>query len=377
MIPPKFITQHPYYKIHSNSANSILYKEKTENQKYEKPVDVLFLSDIDGTWLANSKKTPDSKKIKDILNENVQKLIKDAKEKNINLMLAYITGRPSSRLMEVGLPKPDFSIVQNGGEIYKGYPKDKTQNMPEWVKLNKETHFDAKILEKAIKELSDNPKFKNLKVVGVGDVVHNPEASACDYMKTICIKNNSIKRTLGEKYNKTPFHETKQVCKYVLALQRTLQDNGMVKGKNYIMAAPSSFTSAPYVEINISSPKSQKEEAIKFLMKHINQNGGNIKNKNTIIACNGQNDITMCTDRTSGNGYGDGRRLIIVGDNVKLRQKASALFNNDIIMRPASEPSSLGVLIGLKEHLNNIWNKIQKKQDKTASNPPAFKGNKI
>ena len=63
----------------------------------------------------------------------------------------------------------------------------------------------------------------------------------------------------------------------------------------------------------------------------------------------------MCPD--------DGRRLIILGNNKELKEKTSHLHNDRVIARPADEKSSLGVLMGLTTHLNEISQQIKAEKD--------------
>lgn len=309
--------------------------------------DAIAFIDYDGTY--EDPKHPESKSI---LEDGLAKLKAKYAKKGINFMPCIVTARPKARIMQKN-PTPEiaWTITQNGGEIVKGLPTPDKTDLAHWKVLNEGTGFKAKQVQEAVFKIAEHADFANLKVVKIEDVVKNPAASECEFMQPFCIALDNITldksespEILSESNYKTP----KQISRFVETIKSTLKKQGV----NFEINEPYLFKGMPYLMFDIATPFANKENAIKFLLKELD-----IAPENVIVAGDGGNDIVMMKP-LEGNPAGDGRNLIIVGENKGLRQSASLLFNNSAVIRPSTEPSSLGVLEGLKIHLEAIAKRI-------------------
>jgi len=69
---------------------------------------------------------------------------------------------------------------------------------------------------------------------------------------------------------------------------------------------------------------------------------------------------------SKGTKKGDGRSLIVVGENKSLIKNAKSLSKDELVIRPPEEPSSIGLLEGLKIHLDRITQRILGKKPKSS-----------
>lgn len=304
--------------------------------------DVIALIDYDGTY-----EDPKHPEAKTTLEKGLAKLRKQYAKKDINFMPSIVTARPKVRLMQKNpTPEVQWSITQNGGEIVNGLPTPDKKDYPQWVALNESTGFKAKKVQDTVFEIARKPEFSSFKVLTMGEVVQNPAASECEYMQPFCIKLDEIKldtdeskEILEDKSYKTP----KQIKNLVNQVEESLKKQGV----QFEITEPYLFKGKPFLIFDVASPFANKAKATEFLIKQLD-----IEPKNVIVAGDGGNDISMMVD--------DGRNLVIVGENKSLRQNASMLLNDNVIIRPSGEPSSIGVLEGLKSHLDEIAKRIGK-----------------
>ena len=320
---------------------------KSSNMNFAGKRDVLAPIDWDGTF--EDPKHPETRAV---LEKGLADLRSEYAQKGINFMPCIITARPKARLMQKNpTPAVQWAITQNGGEITKGLPAPGSKEIQSWIKLNESTGFDKKGVNDVVFSTAKEDKFSDLEVVTIGDVVHNPAASECEFMQPFCIKLDSIKlendenpEILTDKAYQTP----KQIKGFIDKIEDKLKDQGI----EFEINQPYLFKGEPYLMFDIASPYANKGKAVDFLMNELD-----VAPENVIVAGDGGNDIAMMK-AAEGDKDGDGRNLIIVGGNKALRQNASLLFNNNVVVRPADEPSSLGVLAGLKMHLQQIAERV-------------------
>ena len=295
-------------------------------------VPVLFLSDLDGTWLspnAENRKT---------LEQGVLELKQEAASKGVDLQFGYISARPLERIQQENLPPSDWSIADNGGYIYKN---EEAAPAEDWEDHKRTFDFNSKMAFDAANDLLKDPKFAGLSVTSVGKVVGNAAADACPDMAVICIENDSVRLAAGEgrkQLEADNFDAPSQVEAFAQAISARLQEEGAQFQQSPIYP----FHGKPYVMFDLASVN--KGDAIAYLKER-----EKLRPDHIIIAGDGGNDIAMMLDQK---GKDDGRRAIVVGENSKLREAARGV-NRAIIQSP-EEDCSLGVLAGLRQHVQEI-----------------------
>lgn len=314
---------------------------------------VLFLSDLDGTWLSRN---PESRKK---LDEGVVALKDEFHERGIDLEFGYVTARPGKRVVDESLPAPDWTITYNGGFIHEGQAgtlqPDGTYRdlapLPAWEQRNQESGFSASRTVKLVKKLVQRPEYRNLMLQTVGQVVHTPASDACPWLAVLCFDEKSIRLTADEAadrngngrpdvFEKETFQTPAQIRSLVSELQHELD----ARGVHYQMSPVYPFLGKPITMFDVSSPVANKGKAIEFLM---NQEG--ITADHVIIAGDGGNDIAMMRAQ---DGHDDGRRAIVVGGEASLYEAASHLEH--AILQPAEMDCSEAVLDGLRKQLEAI-----------------------
>ena len=328
---------------------------KSSNINFVGKRDVLAPIDWDGTF--EDPKHPETRAV---LEKGLADLRSEYADKGINFMPCIITARPKVRLMQKNPTSAvQWAITQNGGEITKGLPTPGAKEIPSWIALNESTGFDKKGVNDIVFSTAGEDEFSNLEVVTIAEVVHNPAASECEFMQPFCIKLDSIKlednespEILTDKAYQTP----KQIKGFIDKIEDKLKEQNI----EFEVNQPYLFKGEPYLMFDVASPYANKGKALDFLMNELD-----VAPENVIVAGDGGNDIAMMK-AAEGDKDGDGRNLIIVGPNKSLRQNASLLFNNKVVIRPADEPSSLGVLAGLKMNLQQIAERL--------NNSPSFTG---
>ena len=245
----------------------INYNYKHQYSNFKGKRDIVAFMDYDGTY--KDHKYPETR---DILEDGLVDLRSQYAKSNINFIPVIISARPKERLKEE-YPSDviQWCISQNGGEITKGSPSTNTTNYEKWEDLNASTGFKAKKVQDSIHRVSKLPEFSSLKIVPVGDVVHNPIASACEYMQPFCIALGTIKldkdepkEILTEKSYKTP----KQVKQFVHMVSKDLKQQGI----QFEINQPYLYKNKPYIMFDIASPYANKGQAIKFLLKELDIN---------------------------------------------------------------------------------------------------------
>lgn len=335
----------------NNTKNYYAKNNQINNRQinFQGERDVLALMDFDGTY-----QDPNHLESRKVLDEGLAELRAKYAKKGINFMPGIITARPKVRLMKEN-PSPEikWSITQNGGEIVNGLPTPDKIDFPHWKALNDATGFKAKRVQDVVFSVAKQQEFSSLNVVTIGDVVNNPAASECEYMQPFCIKTDDIKlaemetaEILTDKNYKTP----KQISRFVQKISEELKQQGV----QFEINEPYLFKGKPYLMFDIASPYANKGQALEFLLKELDVNP-----KNLIVAADGGNDIAMMRP-IKGNPAGDGRSLIVVGENKSLIESVLALSKSKSIIRPADEPSSIGVLKGLETHLKRIAKRISR-----------------
>lgn len=322
----------------------------------EKLTDVVFLSDIDGTWIDNSEREENVKPALFAINNWVQGLKEKFEKKGIKLMHGYATGRPPDVVASLGLPESEYNIFLNGGEITKGLSKDKRTRFTPWVEENKKFGFNPDIILECVKELAPGKNRKNPQVKPIAEVINNNESNSCNFMKTFCMVDASIDKTPEEIKQNTPLYKSKHVQGYISRLKQKMEEKGQIEGKNFVIVGPYQGFGKEGVVFDVATPVANKGDAIKFLMTSLDKNK-KVSPDQLIIACDGGNDLPMCNDKDHQNG--DGRRLIILGNNKELKEKALSLKENKVVIRPPEEMSSLGVIRGLQMHLDDIATKLK------------------
>lgn len=314
---------------------------------------VLFLSDLDGTWLSKDPKQ------RQALDEGVVALKDEYRKQGVDLEFGYVTARPPQRVATEKLPEPDWTITYNGGFIHEGDPvrDDGTSldpELPEWQELNERSGFDATDTVETAKKLLAAPQYANLQLQTVGQVVHTPASDACPALAVLCFDENSIRLTSEEMadrngngipdvFEKETFRTPTQIESFVADLRRALDADGV----QYQVSPIYPFAGKPITMFDVSSPVADKGDAVEFLMKH-----EGIAPDHVIVAGDGGNDIAMMRAHS---GEDDGRRAIVVGGETDLYDAASHLQN--AILQPASMDSSAAVLDGLRRQLQAIVTK--------------------
>lgn len=307
---------------------------------------VLFLSDMDGTWLS---KNPDNRRQ---LDEGVVKLKADARDKGIDLEFGFVTARPPARVMSENLPaQADWTITHNGGFIHQGLPQERDaagvlvdkQPLASWNELNQGSHFDsAKALSEANK-LVQTPAFSNLHIETVGQVVGNSAADACPYVTSLCFQDASIQLGQGETaegFKDEQFHSPDQIENFANQLHERL--NMAAVKSEFSPVYP--YHGKDYVMFDVAAAPANKGNAVSFLRDTLHATPDHV-----IVAGDGGNDISMMRD---AQGHDDGRRVIVVGANRDLRAQASGLAH--AILQDPQQDCSLGVLGALQTHLREI-----------------------
>ena len=298
---------------------------------------VLFLSDLDGTWLSPN---PENRKA---LDEGVQELKQEAASEGVDLQFGYISARPLERIQQEDLPKSDWTVADNGGYVYQG----KEVKVSEDWEAHKQTFgFRADRAFEIAHELLKDPRFSGLALSSVGQVVNNPAADACPELATLCIHNDSIHLGSGEKprhLEAESFRAPRQVQEFAHELSAQLK----AEGAKFELSPVYPFHGKPYTMFDLASV--DKGDAIQYL-----RDQQKISPDHVIIAGDGGNDIAMMLDNE---GHDDGRRAIVVGDNSHLR-KAAKHVENAIIQDPEQD-CSLAVLDGLRQHVHQIVDQLR------------------
>lgn len=314
---------------------------------------VLFLSDLDGTWLS---KDPANRKA---LDEGVLQLRDEFRSRGVELEFGYVTARPPARVAHEKLPTPDYTITHNGGFIHHGEAgatdaEGKFEMHPplrQWQQLNEATGFQASVALAGLQHLLALPQYENLQMQTVGHVVGNLAADACPSVASLCFREESVALTPEERkdangngrpdlFEKEHFQTPTQVRNLLDDLARDLEKQGV----QFRFSPAYPFAGKPYVMFDASSPIADKGRAVEFL-----RDLEGVEPEHVIIAGDGGNDIAMMR---STDGTDDGRRAIVVGGEKALYDAAGKLRHT--IARPPEEDCSLGVLRGLRQHLEEI-----------------------
>ncbi|MFN8605898.1 MAG: HAD family hydrolase [Vulcanimicrobiota bacterium] len=293
-------------------------------------VPVLFLSDLDGTWLS-----PNAANRK-ALDQGVLELKEEAAQKGVDLQFGYISARPIERIDQENLPESDWAIANNGGYIFNSGAKDVS-----WEEHKRAFGFNASRAFEIADELLKKPQFAGLDISSVGQVVGNPAADGCPESASICIHNDSVHLRGDEdkaQLESEGFRAPAQVQAFADAIAKRLRK----EGAEFQLSPVYPFHGKPYVMFDLASVN--KGDAIAYL-----KDKENLPSDHIIIAGDGGNDIAMMLDQQ---GKDDGRRAIVVGENSKLREAARGV-SRAIIQNP-DEDCSLGVLDGLRQHVEEI-----------------------
>ncbi|MCA9794177.1 MAG: HAD family phosphatase [Candidatus Eremiobacteraeota bacterium] len=317
------------------------------------PQRVLFLSDLDGTWLSQN---PANRRA---LDEGVQKLKDTYEKRGIDLEFGYVTARPPVRVEKEHLPRQDWTITFNGGFIHQGRPGQtgldgayhRNGQDDTWEDLNAQSGFRSDKVAAECRQLLTQPRFANLKFHTVGEVVHNAAADDCPFIASFCFDEGSVNLTPAEQrddnhngvadiFEEDTFAVPSQVKEFQDALGERLRQDGI----EFDLSPAYPFHGQPIVMFDAASPIANKGSAVDFLRA-----ARGVERDHLIIAGDGGNDIAMMR---APDGSDDGRRAIVVGANPQLHEAGSKLKN--AIVRPADEDSSLGVLRALEQHLEAI-----------------------
>jgi HAD superfamily hydrolase (TIGR01484 family) len=314
---------------------------------------VLFLSDLDGTWLSKSPqhRAKLDKEIFEVKDEYAQK--------GVDLKFGYITARPPQRVGQEHLPKPDWTVTYNGAQINIGDAGNfdqegrfnEIERSTRWEHANRNTGFSNDKAYDALHGLLAEDDFSNLSFKTVGEVVGNPAADANPYTSSLCFEQTSIELSPEEakdlNANDIPdiFEaETFQAPKQIQELAKRL-DARLSEGEvGHQVSPPYLFHGKQYVMFDVASPLANKGDAVTFLQRE-----EGVIPEHTIVAGDGGNDITMMTGT---GGVDEGRRSIIVGGDLGLTSAAGELKN--AIIQPPRLDSALGVISGLRKHLDAI-----------------------
>lgn len=317
------------------------------------PKKVLFMSDLDGTWLS---KNPENRAR---LDREIFEIQDEYERKGVELSFGYITARPPQRVEKENLPKPDWTVTYNGAQINAGDPGDFdaqgqfVSNPPsqDWVEENSRSGFSAEKTLQVADQLLQEERFSNLTYETVGQVVENPAADANPFTTALCFSLDEIRLNPDEQADrdgsgtadileKATFSPPQQLRELVDALGQKLHQDKVGHEISPIYL----FHGKPVVMFDVASPVANKGEALEFLAET-----EEVDPSHTIVAGDGGNDIAMMTGR---NGADEGRRVIVVGGDAKLVEAASGLRN--AIIQPGDMDCSLGVLDGLRQHLDAI-----------------------
>ena len=301
---------------------------------------VLFLSDLDGTWLSPNKEN------REALDEGVQQLKQEAADKGVDLQFGYISARPLPRIHQEDLPEADWTVANNGGYVYdreaalgEGVPAQ------DWEAHKRTFGFNADRAFEVAHELLNDPKFSGLEVSSVGKVVNNPAADACKEIATLCIHNDSIHLAADEgpaQLQADAFEAPSQVEEFARQLTQRLQE----EGAKFEQSPVYPFHGKPYTMFDLACV--DKGDAIEYLREK-----ENLKHDHIIIAGDGGNDIAMMLNPE---GEDDGRRAIVVGPNSSLREAAQQV--EKAIIQDADQDCSLAVLDGLRQHVEEIIHQV-------------------
>lgn len=314
---------------------------------------VLFLSDLDGTWLS---KNPANRRA---LDEGVQELRDEYAAKGVDLEFGYVTARPPERVAQENLPSPDWTITFNGGRIDKGTgftvndkgERVKAEAYANWDEFNDISHFDSSKAVEGAKEVLASGKFGAMTLNTIGEVVENPAADDCKFATHLCfplsnVSLNDAERT-DDDHNGTPdilqpsmFKAPEQLLEFSTELNLQMKNSGV----EYEISPAYLFQGKPYAMLDIASPLANKGDAVGYL-----RDEQGVTHDHLIVAGDGGNDISMMRDSS---GRDDGRRAIVVGPDAGLRHAAAGLSN--VILQDPDEDCSLGVLDGLRRHLEAI-----------------------
>lgn len=314
---------------------------------------VLFLSDLDGTWLSKDPKN------RQALDRGVLELKDEFRERGVELEFGYVTARPPVRVAAEKLPESDWTLTYNGGFIHQGAPgafgPDGTYEvrpqLRQWQQLNEATGFEAAVAMASLKHVLADPRYAGLQVKTVGEVVGTPAADACPAVAHLCIDETSVALTSEERvdangngrpdvFEKESFRAPEQVQHLVDDLSASLKEQGV----QFRVSPIYPFAGKPIVMFDVASPHADKGRAVEFL-----RDLEGVEADHVIIAGDGGNDIAMMRRH---DGSDDGRRAIVVGGEKALYDAALQLRN--VVARPAEEDCSLGVLQGLRQHLEAI-----------------------
>lgn len=297
---------------------------------------VLFLSDLDGTWLGKERA---------LLDQGMDSLKDEYREKGIDLEFGYVTARPPERL-DKNLPQPDYKITFNGARV-----EDRDGELNDWLELNERSRFDKEEVREELDELlEEEPEFQGLSYQTVGQVVGNPASDASRYFTSFCFPLGSLTLEPQERADrdhdgvpdileKSHYEVPAQIADLANELTDELEDEGM----GFRVNSPYIFHGKPFIKMDITAPEATKGEAVSFLAER-----EHVRPDHLIVACDGGNDVSM----VELNGDDDGRRTIVVGHEHNLREAGSARKNG--IVRPENEDSSRGVYLGLRQHLDAI-----------------------
>jgi HAD superfamily hydrolase (TIGR01484 family) len=330
----------------SNSISSP-YKAQRPRKK------VLFLSDLDGTWLS---KSPSNRAQ---LDREIFEIRDEYADKGLDLKFGYITARPPERVEKESLPTPDWTVTYNGAQVNVGDPGDfngnglftEHQRFDKWDQKNEKTGFEAEAAYGELRNLLRTEKFSNLSFKTVGQVVQNPAADANQFTTSLCFDQAQVRLTPEEKkdlnnngvadvFEAETFQAPEQIKELAQTLGAKLADAGI----GHQVSPAYLFHGKPYIMFDVASPLANKGEAVSFL-----QQEERVTPEHVIVAGDGGNDISMMTGR---NGRDEGRRSIVVGGDSGLVSAASGLKN--AIIQPAELDSAQGVLSGLRQHLDSI-----------------------
>ncbi len=317
------------------------------------PKKVLFLSDLDGTWL--SKDPANRAK----LDQGVQDLRDEYRPKGVDLKFGYVTARPPERVAKENLPTPDWTITFNGGRIDQGRgikPDSvggwsKSSPLQEWEELNDQSGFSAQHALSECREILAEGEFGSLSVQTIGEVIGNPAADDCNNAAHLCFNLADIQLAEHEKtdanandipdiFETATFEAPSQIAALAERLNEQLSEDGVELDISPVYL----FHGKPYAMIDVATPVANKGEAVDFLRRR-----EGVSPENLIIAGDGGNDISMMRDPS---GQDDGRRAIIVGADAKLREAGKGLSHG--IIQEAPQDSAVGVLNGLRDHLEAI-----------------------
>jgi len=314
---------------------------------------VLFLSDLDGTWLSKSPKNRAK------LDREIVKIRDEYAEKGVDLKFGYITARPPQRVEKEELPEPDWTVTYNGAQVNVGDAGDfepdgsytEKERATAWDDENRKTGFTTDKARSELMELLSTEQFSNLSLKTVGEVVENPAADANEFSLSVCFEQDNIALAPGEERDKNNNDipdlfepETFAAPEQITQLREQLDSKFEEAGIGHQVSPAYLFHGKPYVMFDIASPLANKGEAVRFL-----QSQEQVDAEHTIVAGDGGNDIAMMTGRDGGD---EGRRTIVVGKDAGLNQAASELKN--ALIQPSEMDSALGVLTGLRHHLDAI-----------------------